>query len=148
MNKVSLFLGLGILAATLGIQAQTTIGTTSVQNVSQDDLMQAREGCQKSLGFFPTPAKLKCVLTALGLPADTKPKALALIFNVCHGRILKADTSGIAVKSHPTLASCLSDPQTVDLLNKELQAHGFSPVKVSNPSILEGLPTAPKAMSS
>lgn len=100
----------------------------------QHMLALAREGCQKPLGYFPTPSKLMCVLTAVGKSQkEVKAKSLAIIFSVCRGQGFQTN---VTYKKYDTLANCLKDPAAITLINKELTAEGFPAVKIVNPSIL------------
>jgi hypothetical protein len=141
MKKFSLIV-LGLLFSTqLFAQAQTTQTqqTTQTKVTPQDQarLQAAKNGCQKPLGFFPTPSKILCVLTAAGLSEQsTKAKEIALIFTVCKGYSLQsASTEQKAVK-YNTLGACLKDPSALQRLNKELTAQGFQPVTIVNPTVL------------
>lgn len=137
MKKLSLVIALGISMIISGAFAQT------IQTEDQKRLEMAKEGCQKPIGFFPTPSKLMCALSALGISEkEAKPKALALVFGVCQGRVSQP-VAGVTPKAYPTLGACLKDPQAVTLINKELTAKGFPEVKVVNPSILNVPITAP-----
>lgn len=125
MKLSTVMTGLGCLfLASVGFAQQVHSATT------QDaQLQMAREGCQKPIGMLPSPKKLMCILHATGLKQDeVKPKAVALIFNVCQGRVTKTDTAGIIPKRYKTLGECLNDPNAITLINKELQAHQFQPI--------------------
>ncbi|MBA2654087.1 MAG: hypothetical protein H0U71_03345 [Gammaproteobacteria bacterium] len=127
-----LYLAIGLLAITTSAYPENQGATQD-----QDRLQMAKVGCQKPLGFFPTPSKIMCMLTALGISEQTtKPKAFALMFNVCQGRTLQPLPSNYVPKKYPTLNACLSDPSAIGLINKELQSQGFPAVKVVNPGVL------------
>lgn len=105
--------------------------------VSQQQIQAAKQGCQKKLGFFPTPAKLTCMLTAIGkTEQDIKPKAMAIIFSACQGRTMQPQAANATVKKYPTLGACLSDSAAVETINKELSTQGFNPVVIANPTVL------------
>jgi hypothetical protein len=128
MKTLIFVIGLAISAVTSSVFSQTQ---------PQPQEQQAREGCSKPLGFFPTPSKLMCLLVAIGVSEkDIKPKALALIFNVCQGHSLQPQPAGVTLKSYSTLGACLNDPAAITLINKELTAQGFLKIKVVNPAIL------------
>ena len=81
------------------------------------------------------------MLSALGLTQqEIKPKALAIIFTICQGRHPVAQAAG-APKKFANLGSCLSDGNTVKLINDELQKQGFPQISVKHPEVL-GAPTA------
>lgn len=110
--------------------------TTTQPQISKQNYQMAQKGCQKPIGYFPTPSKLMCLLTALGLSdKEAKPKALALIFNVCHGRVLQPPP-GLKPKAYQTLGACLSDPNEVILINSQLKAQGLPEIKVVNTDVL------------
>lgn len=146
-------LSVTILMASYGVYGQATTTTPPQPQVTPTQptttqpqitpaqanqiLQLAQKGCQKPIGFFPTPAKLTCLMTALGITdKDAKPKALAMIFNVCHGRTLAAPPAGVTPKSYATLGDCLNDPAAIALINTELKAQGFPEIKVVNTSVL------------
>lgn len=130
MKKIIIILGSLLITSTLFAQQQSYQQT-------DNNLQEAREGCQKPIGYFPTPAKLRCLLTAFGLPHDeAKPKALAMVFQVCHGRTLNPPPAGVTLKKYQNLASCLNDPTAIKTMNNELTTAGLSPVKVVNPAVL------------
>lgn len=114
----------GLFLASIGLAQHQQLS-----NTQNSQVQMAKEGCQKAIGWMPTPQKLRCILYATGLKQDeVKPKAVALIFSVCQGRVMKADTAGITPKKYGTLGECLSDPNAITLINKELQAHQFQPI--------------------
>jgi hypothetical protein len=104
----------------------------------QVNTQMARTGCQKSLGFFPTPSKIMCVLGAIGKSENqVKPKELAVVFTVCQGHVVPQQVgANTGVKKYATMGACLSDPNAVATINKELTAQGFSTIKVVNPGVL------------
>lgn len=104
---------------------------------SNQQIQSAVHGCQKPIGFLPTPSKLMCMLTALGInDEEAKSKALAIIYSVCHGRTLQPLPAGTTAKAYSTLGACLSDPNAIAIINNELTAANFKPVKVVNPNVL------------
>ncbi len=103
----------------------------------QYDLQLANKGCQKPLGFLPTPAKVMCLLTAFGKSEkEVKPKALAIVFTVCRGYTVQQLPAGTTAKKYANLGTCLKDPTAITLINNELKAKGFPPVKVINTGVL------------
>jgi|LakMenEpi03Aug12_release.lakeMendotaPanAssembly.Ray.scaffolds.fasta_scaffold756167_1 hypothetical protein len=132
MRKFNLLLVLSCLVVSSSIFSQPV-----PPQKAQGNIELAREGCQKPLGFFPTPAKLQCMLTAFGLSqSDTKPKTMAIIFNVCEGRSLQPPSANNKMKKYPTLAACLQDPAGISNINKELASEGFPAVKIVHPEVL------------
>lgn len=130
---ITLFAGISFVMST---SVFATVATQQ-EPVSKQQLQKAAQGCQKPLGFFPTPSKLICLLTAIGkTEKDIKPKAMAVIFSTCQGHLLQPQQAGTAPKKYATLAACLKDPAALESINKELAAQGFSPVTVVNPSVL------------
>lgn len=116
---------------------QTTVQVQQQQPISKQQLQKAALGCQKPIGFFPTPSKLVCLLTAIGQSEkDIKPKAMAIIFSSCQGRLLQPQPAGSTAKKYPTLGACLQDPAAIEVINRELAAQGFNPISVVNPSVL------------
>lgn len=146
MKKLSLIISLGFLTISTVSFAQTST-QSQTPSIEQQKLQMAKDGCGKPIGFLPTPSKLACMLVALGVSEqEVKPKALAIIFAVCHGQLLKAAAPGVTPKSYSTLGECLNDPAAITLINKELTAQGFSEIKIVNPSILTA-PAAPSTTS-
>lgn len=124
--------------STIFAAATTSMQTANQQPVvSQQQIAAAKQGCQKKIGFFPTPAKLTCMLTAIGkTEQDIKPKAMAIIFSACQGRTMTPPAANTTVKKYPTLGACLSDPSAVETINKELLSQGFNPIVIANPAVL------------
>jgi hypothetical protein len=136
MKLLHIFIGLTALTFASGIFAQTSA------TQEQQKLKMAQEGCNKALGFFPTPSKLVCVLTAIGKNQhEIQPKAVAVIFSVCQGRVPSAEP-GVKSKVYKTLGECLSDDNAVKLINAELdkQPQKFPPIKIVHPQVLKVLP--------
>jgi hypothetical protein len=133
MKKLNFILSLGLIAFSSAIFAETQASS------QKDQLLQlSQKGCLKPIGFFPTPAKIMCIMNTFGISQkEFKSKALALVFNVCKGRVLVTPPAGITLKPYDTLGNCLSDPTAVMLINRELKAQGFPEVKVVNPDILK-----------
>lgn len=97
----------------------------------------ARKGCNKPLGFFPTPAKLTCMLSAIGkTEKEVQPRVLAIIFTTCHGETLQPLPAGVTAKKYPTLGACLKDPAAIAIINNELKAKNFPLLKIMNTDIL------------
>jgi hypothetical protein len=120
-------------------QQQPTQQQASPQQ--QREIQMAQQGCQKPIGFFPTPSKIMCVLTALGKNQnEVKAKALAIVFTVCQGHVVQAQ-SNVKLKKYGTLGACLTDPAAVTQINSALTSHGFQEVKVVNPSVLTPVKT-------
>jgi hypothetical protein len=145
MKTLSFVTVLAILTVTSSAYSQAR---PQLQEQQQQQLQTAQEGCQKPLGYFPTPSKLICLLSAIGVSEkDIKPKALALIFNTCRGHSLQPQPAGVTLKSYSTLGTCLSDPVAIASINKELTAQGFLKIKVMNPAVLgatqQPAPSAP-----
>lgn len=146
MKKFPIILILGLFTVSGGAFSEQVTKQPTQQATQQDlnRLQMAREGCQKPIGYFPTPSKLMCLLTALGVSEkEVKAKALALMFNVCHGRTLQPQPAGFIPKKYDNLGNCLKDPDAITLINKELTAQGFPSVKVTNPGVLTP-PVTPK----
>lgn len=141
----SIFAQTGTTTQPQTTQPQTTQPqTVKPQTISKQNLLVAQKGCQKPIGFFPTPAKLMCLMGALGISQqDAKPKALALIFNVCHGRVSQAQPAGTQAKSYGTLGECLSDPAAITIINTELKSQGLPEVNVVNKDVLTTQPATP-----
>lgn len=138
MKKLLGIICSSIITATCAISAQAQFQTSTPD---QQRLQMAKEGCQKPIGFFPTPSKLMCILTATGTSEkEVKPKALALVFNVCQGHLTQT-SAGVTPKAYSSLGACLSDPTAVALINKELTTHKFPEIKIVNSSVF----TAPAA---
>lgn len=128
------------VAPTAPVTSTTAPTTTTTQQTTVVDpqrLQMAKVGCQKPIGFFPTPSKLMCLLVAMGkTEKDIKPKAMAVVFSGCQGRLTQPQPAGVTPKRYPTLGACLSDPMAVEAINKELAAQGFNPVTIVNPNVL------------
>lgn len=136
-NLTMMFTALCLIVSSNIFAATTTTITTQPKTVDQQTIQMAKKGCQKPLGFFPTPSKLTCLLTAIGKSEkDIKPKAMAIIFSACQGHLLQPQPNGTKPKKYATLAACLNDPIAIEAINKELGASGFSPIAVANPSVI------------
>lgn len=125
-----------LFAATTPATTTTPPATTTPQ-IDAQTLSVAQSGCQKPIGYIPTPAKLICLLTALGVPQENaKAKQMAIIYGVCQGRTLSQQPAGTTLKSYPTLGACLGDPAAITIINSELKTNGYEQVKVVNTQVL------------
>jgi hypothetical protein len=151
MKKFAVIFLSSLIAGFPSVYAQTN--ANPVQNTAQQpaqqqaspqqqrEIQMAQQGCQKPIGFFPTPSKIMCVLSALGKNQnEVKAKALAIVFTVCQGHVVQTQ-SNVKLKKYGTLGACLTDPAAVTQINSALTSHGFPEVKVVNPSVLTPVKT-------